>query len=364
MLVDKLAEAGMGWSPDQGSDDALYKKIESIVQRIQLEFVDQIEMFVIELADLEEFLSDEDKQAEVRIEASADEVHRRDQAEIARIVATAEIDLRIGEATAQGGVAPREYLVKFLRERWVTPLGNVWLREGENSAMWRHILDTLDDLLWSVQPKRTPEDRRKLVKLLPGLLQRLYSSLQDIEWTNEERQAFLDQLVDSHACAVKASLVTPPDAAGAAVAERLAEPPTQPLDAAGEAGTAAAQPLAPAAFYSPMPAAMSPAQAAESQDEALALVRGLTRGVWVEFSHEDGSLVSSRLAWVSPLRGNYLFTNRQGRRAFTLSRDELAQRFRDDEARLVEAQPLLDRALSNMMSSLSQPAAPLVPSAG
>src|SRR4029079_13339199 len=60
-----------------------------------------------------------------------------------------------------------------------------------------------------------------------------------------------------------------------------------------------------------------------------------------------------KLSWVSPLRGKYLFTHRNGLKAFSLTREELAQRFRDDTASPVETEPLLDRAFSDVLSRLS-----------
>jgi hypothetical protein len=57
---------------------------------------------------------------------------------------------------------------------------------------------------------------------------------------------------------------------------------------------------------------------------------------------------------VSPLRGTYLFTNRQGQKALSITADELAVHFRKDRARLVEAEPLIDRAVSSMMAQMEE----------
>ena len=61
----------------------------------------------------------------------------------------------------------------------------------------------------------------------------------------------------------------------------------------------------------------------------------------------------AKLAWISPLRGNYLFTNRQGQRALSMTAEDLAAQFRGNRARLVEAEPLIDRAFSRVMSELT-----------
>ena len=89
-------------------------------------------------------------------------------------------------------------------------------------------------------------------------------------------------------------------------------------------------------------------------DEYLEIARGIERGVWVEFEGEDGQLAFAKLAWVSPLRGTYLFTNRQGQKALSMTAEELAERFRADRARLVEAEPLIDRAFSSVLTQLGE----------
>jgi len=87
-------------------------------------------------------------------------------------------------------------------------------------------------------------------------------------------------------------------------------------------------------------------------DDYLEIARSMERGMWIEFESDDGQLAFAKLAWVSPLRGTYLFTNRQGQKALSMTAEELAERFRNDRARLVEAEPLIDRAFVSMMSQM------------
>lgn len=54
---------------------------------------------------------------------------------------------------------------------------------------------------------------------------------------------------------------------------------------------------------------------------------------------------------MSPLRGTYLFTNRQGQKALSMTAEELAELFRGDRARLVEAEPLLDQAFTSVLET-------------
>ena len=83
--------------------------------------------------------------------------------------------------------------------------------------------------------------------------------------------------------------------------------------------------------------------------------------MWIEFEADDGQLAFAKLAWISPLRGTYLFTNRQGLKALSMNAEELAERFRTDRARLVEAAPLIDRAFGSVMASFAETLPPSPP---
>jgi hypothetical protein len=344
LLVNALAEAGIGWSPTMGQDDPLYRKIEQIVHRVLDDFTDDVGLFDELRKELEAFLAEEERAAELTVQSTADEINQRDQHEIARLVARSEIERRLREFPAPN------FLASFLREKWVNTLTQVHLNQGEESEAWNSALATLDDLVWSVQPKRLTEDRRRLVAMLRNLLKQLHGGLHNVAWEPGERETFLSNLVEAHAAAVKPSLAsTPlPTVAVAEAATAAAEQAT----AKGDIETAnKARALAEA--MTPAPQAPEPEPVPEPvQDRFAEVAASLERGMWVEFEGEDGHLAFAKLAWVSPLRGTYLFTNRQGQKAVSLTADELAERFRTDRARLVEAAPLVDRAFVSMMAKL------------
>ncbi|HTP47567.1 MAG TPA: DUF1631 domain-containing protein [Casimicrobiaceae bacterium] len=346
LFVNALARAGIGWSPTMGTDDPLYKKIEALVHRVLDEFSDDIYLFDELRKDLETFLAEEEKKAEVNIQSSADEINQRDRYEIARVVARSEVERRLGTHTVPN------FLGSFLREKWVETLAQQHDHGGEEGEAWGAGLTTLDDLVWSVQPKRTTEERKKLVAMLPNLLKRLHGGLHGVSWEPGTRDQFMANLVEAHAAAVKPSLaaVPMPTTAVAEAAAAAAEQAT----AQGDAEMAAkARALAEAMAPAPPPPPPEPAVEVV-QDHYAELAATLERGMWIEFESDDGQLAFAKLAWVSPLRGTYLFTNRQGQKAVSLTADELADRFRSDRARLVEAEPLVDRAFVSMMATFEE----------
>jgi predicted RNA-binding Zn ribbon-like protein len=320
LLVNRYAEAGIAWQPEHGTSDPLYLKIQEGVGRIQCDFTDQLDLFADVLADFESYLAEEERKAEQVVQASAEDITTNERQELAEIVADAELDRRINSAQ------PPEFLERFLRAQWRSVLVGTYLDKGEESDEWRGVLADMDNLLWSVQPKRSPDARKDLVGRLPGLLSRLRSRLADIEWDTDARDSFMSDLAATHARAVTATKDTP------LIAAETPSPLTSPL------ATAIAE---------------SEIRPVGEHDQYHELAETMTRGMWVEFTEENDALVFAKLSWVSPLRGKYLFTHRNGLKAFSLTREELAQRFRDDTARPVESEPLLDRAFSDVMSRLS-----------
>ena len=345
VLVNALADAGLGWAPSMGTTDPLYKKLDEIVHRVLNDFTDNLELFDDLRADLARFLADEEAAAEANISSSADEVNLRDRRQIAAVVAKAEVERRVG-----GHPVPH-FLADFLRRHWVGALEDAHAQEGEDSDAWALARSTLDDLVWSVQPKRTAEDRKRLVAMLPSLLKRMDAGTRARVWPPEERERFMSNLVEAHAAAVKPSLASV-DLPTVAVAEQARAAAQQAKAAGDEAAAAKAEELVVA--MTPAEPEPEPEEPEVVEDHYLEIAQSLERGMWIEFESDDGQLAFAKLAWVSPLRGTYLFTNRQGQKALSMSAEELAERFRNDLARLVEAEPLVDRALSSVIASFGE----------
>jgi len=343
LLVNALAEAGRGWSPAMGNEDPLYRKLDVIVHRILDGFSDDLAIFDELRVDLEAFLAEEERNAEANINSSAEEINLRDRAEIAANVARGEVERRI-----EASPVPK-FLAGFLRDRWQPAMGRVYAAAGDDSEAWGAAVSTLEDLVWSVQPKRTAEDRKHLVALLPSLLKRLTAGVHGQSWPPEVRESFMSNLVEAHAAAVKPTYahVESPTAAVAEAAKVQAEV----AKAAGDE-RAAKQAEALADAMGPAEPAPPVAEPVVLEDQYLEIARSLERGMWIEFEGDDGQLAFAKLAWISPLRGTYLFTNRQGQKALSMTAEELAERFRADRARPVEAEPLLDRALTTVIGQL------------
>ena len=344
LLVNALAEAGRGWSPVMGTNDPLYSHIDAIVHRILDGFTDNLAIFDEAREKLEKFLSSEEEAAEANIASTAVEIDQRDRKELARVVANSEIERRVEMYPVPN------FLAGFLRQHWIGTLEDVYVNQGEESEAWEQSVAMLEDLVWSVQPKRSRDDRKHLVALLPALLKRLLTALDGFTWQRDERNRFMANLVEAHAASVKPSIGSAA-LATAAVAEQ-AKAEAEQAKADGDEVKAAQAEEHAAAMTQAEPAPLVEAEVIE--DHFLEIAQNLERGTWIEFEADDGQLAFAKLAWISPLRGTYLFTNRQGLKALSMNAEDLAERFRSDSARLVEAAPLIDRAFDSMLASFAE----------
>jgi hypothetical protein len=180
--------------------------------------------------------------------------------------------------------------------------------------------------LWSVRPKLDAQERKGLIARLPGLLATLNRWLDVIRWQDADRLRFFAELAECHASIVRAPLDMP--------AERRLELALQATQLAAERRQAHAEKLAQAA--APAPAA---------QDE----LAGLVRGMWFDLAGADGPR-KVRLAWISPLRTLFIFSNGAREEAFSLPADELALRLRAGTATVLHAEGVMLRALSQVLA--------------
>ena len=252
LLVNELAQAGLGWSPVMGQDDPLYKQTERIVHAVLERFSDDLGLFDELRTDLQAFLAREEEAAEANISTSAEEINQRDRRDMAAVVARSEIERRV-----ESHPIPT-FLATFLRQHWLGALTHVYVASGDESEAWTSAVTTLEDLVWSVQPKRSTDERKHLVALLPSLLKRLSGGMLSQTWTPDERERFMSNLVEAHAAAVKPSLahVESPTAAVAEQAKARAEV----AKAAGDSAMAS-QAAELAAAMAPAPPAPARARA-------------------------------------------------------------------------------------------------------
>lgn len=367
-LLDTLAEASMGWDAQEGHESGLYRKVDEIVQRILNEFDDKLDVFQVALEDLIAYLAEEKRQIDNATARGAQLLYTREQREIAEVVAYDTVHTQLF-----GHDVPA-LIQEFLYGTWRQLLTLIYSQDGEDSEVWRGAVQTMSDLIWSVAPKTTAEERKLLVQRLPGMLKRLSDGFKTLQTAKEEQDRFFAALVKCHAEAVKNGMKGP-QAEAAAGAPPSAQPiaPAQPgadtpLDFEQLPLPSEDIEIAPTLLQevSALPIVGEPEETEEitstdvawtvgpasAGDRYDAMVRQLKRGRWIEYWQEDGSLARAKLAWISPMKGIYLFTNRLGQRAMSINASGLAAKLRAGQIHLIDDAPLMERAMDALMSKL------------
>lgn len=352
-LLNEIASAALGWAEqDDAQRDSLYQKIESVVQRLLNDFVDDPAIFSELLADFLAFTGDERRRSELLEQRTRDAEEGSAKAELAR----REVEHALNERLL-GKTLP-EVVVRLLQEAWSKVMMLTCLKHGVNSPEWEAALNTMDDLVWSVAPHEDPEARLRLLELVPGLLKALREGMASAAFDPFSTSEFFSQLENLHVQAFQRFKRPMPEVVETdADAETAVDGDTPLLELPPEDDVEAVPAmvevveeivlLAPGENRNPEPEVVLP-----DDDEALARVDGLGVGSWVEFQEDEEHKVRCKLAAIIKPTGKYIFVNRTGMKVLEKTRMGLAVEFRRNAIRLLDDALLFDRALESVIGNL------------
>jgi hypothetical protein len=322
-LLNHLAEAAVGWSPQADEDSAeLYRLIAGIIEEIVQDFDRDIARFRRLDARLVAYLEQERREAEARLSQALGGLASREKSRSAQQAVDRTIAARI---RAHGRVP--EPVAALIRDGWRQVLLAAYQRAGEDSDDWRDALVTLDRLLWSVQPKFDQEDRRDLLRAIPGLLRTLREALAKLSYDPRRLSRSFKELQALHMVALRGAQGAADDRTGRAAPGPWLRPvPDTEPD------------LAPAPLVAPA-----------------GLPGGLVAGGWIELRRAGSAPRRMRVAGQSPA-GIMLLVDRGGRQVLELAPEELADMIEDGGALVLgapEETPLVDRALAAVVRTLA-----------
>jgi hypothetical protein len=219
------------------------------------------------------------------------------------------------------------------------------LRKGEESTEFREAVRFVDAFIASTKPVRTPEAKRDLRQLLPGIERALRKGLANVAFQEADIERLLGQLHTYYRQQLGevAPAAEEPQALQNSTPAPLPIPESiQPIAesiAELEEETANAEPEADA-----IPPEVR---------EELERINALKPGTWLEFSNQDEHFERAKLSWISPMSGRYLFVNRRGLKVADYSPYELAVVMADGRARILASNALFDRAMDAIVDRLS-----------
>lgn len=317
-LLDLLSQTG--WEQPADQDDPVYHAMRRSVERVR--DAEQPE-FEAAVAELEAGIAARDSAEQAAIAGPIANATRHEKRVAAERSAQRAVALRLAGEQLVPAVAG------FLEQRWSAALALAYTIEDTRPGAIDNATRTMEDLIWSVKPKATQEQRKALIARLPALLASLNKWLDATRWQDAERLQFFAELAECHASIVRAPIELAPErqlelaveAAQQDALRRVAQEQAQAED-----------------------------EAHASQGPEADTLAGLERGMRLELAEGD-RVRKVRLAWVSPLRTLYIFSGAGRQEAFSLPAGRLADLLRAGAIRVVLAEGVVGRILGAAVGS-------------
>jgi hypothetical protein len=221
---------------------------------------------------------------------------------------------------------------KFLSETWADHLMLIMLRSrgGESSQDFVEALRIADEIIWSVTPKHTQEEREQLSLRLPKLQHIIEAELGSLGgYSRDEQEDLYSLLKDLQANALHGTGM--------------------------EAGAADAVDLSAESVVETQPVEAKPEDITAEEQVIINGLRTLNFGALFDFViNPAGDTRRLKLSWFSHVTSNYMFVDQTGVKAAVYNIRELASAVREGNARVVEEhnKPFFEWALESIRNML------------
>jgi hypothetical protein len=359
LVLDRITQRSLAFSSESDPGWGRFvASVESAVKWLESKVVDA-EVFGELLDHLQEQWGQQDQGSKQKREEAARALLHAEQRNLLAQKLAAEFE------QAVEGLDVADFVRDFLRNAWAQVVAEAQLSCEDGSSDPHGYRALVDDLVWSVQKTSAQRGRaRRLVQMIPGLLQRLREGLQRIGYPSELTQRFFDHLITLHRAAVQEGR----DPAAQAAADAAWEEQSQFTDSAVEMWLDGVEVqesgyvdfpglemdtehvASPEAAQQEAQAAQQAAQQAEEVGAEGEIAAGkpddLRVGAWVEIDIK-GEWVRAQLTWCSPHSTLFMFTSIGGT-AHSMSRRTLDRLRSAGQVRIVAERPVVDEALDQV----------------
>jgi len=346
LLLDKLAEIAIRLPADFNTGSKLFAHLETIIQGLITEYKDDVEIFNIVRDQLTQLMAREDERIQNESKAAAERVLQEEALAVAKSVAQEEIRVRV-----EGHLGPGPVL-EFLVEHWIKLMILIHVKRGTQHDAWKNSLEAMDQLIWSVQPKDTQDDRKKMAAIVPPLVKRLGAGLEVAGVEFEVREFFFDSLMKAHTNIMSQPL----KGAGA-------PPPPPVVDVELDFS-------APVSVKNPYGTGEVSVKAEPEDDDkhhsSDVTPDTLKVGDWVEFHIKtaDGTeeeVRPVRLIFITPRKTRFVFADRGEKEYIERTRAGMFNSLLNGEAVLMEEEPevpFFERIMGGVMGKMKNKVAP------
>ncbi len=367
-LLNGLARASARWVFEDNLDRGIFPCVRKIVTRISQDFHNDLDIFPEMLDILHASEDDLDHKARVIEERSRQAAKGREKLEMARECAASKI-----EEAARTHTIP-DAIRKMLGDVWRDKLMFIYLREpdADQSDSWRLAIETIETILWCVEPRSTTEEQAELRDQRTVIHTQISQSLDTLSAYGSSNIASELALIRQYTeAALNAS-----DLATAAADEpedttAYQSVPRVPADVDSslpEQSTAQqGQDIRHDSFVTGESGSETelPATVADDADgdtgnhsdadnlspgikARIAELNTVPFGTWFSIRKDAAHApVRAKLSWYSGISGNYMFVDSMGIKVAVLKQQELADQLASSQAEILREldRPLIHRAL-------------------
>ncbi len=367
-LINIMARSTVGLADSDAEESPIIGEINTIVENICQRFNEENpSIFADSLNDFEGFLSADDASAEKEETALRQQLEERERYAISVAWVNSEIATMI-----HGHCLPRP-VFEIINGPWSKVMLEAYLDAGQDGQQWKECTRFVEILIDSVEPENGRFDSQRLGHIVPHIVRTLRSEFSRIDYPEEDIELLLQGLEAVHIAALKGKRQQDIGGVHIKKARQDNDTPTdkddpfsglENFDIFDNDNTANDEEPAPSTteFMQSLfggdieeiiiGCEQEPVRP-EIDDQAWAIVQGLRPGQWISMSNE-GKQQRMKLAWKSDMIGETTFMNWRCKISADLGFNELARKFRNGEAMLLESLPVFERAVDALMNSLQK----------
>lgn len=322
VLLNSLAEAGVRWVSNDGSDQYdIFTKIKTTVFRLLKEFKNDVRIFAELLLEFNAYTHNVARRQELMERRALEKAQGEEKLREAKIQVNNEVRGRTDNREMPSAI------LLLLLQPWSDYLSFVLLRYGDKSDSWTRALRVIDDLLWTLEPKDRQQDKVKQMELQEGLLAALERGFETIGYEQAKGRKLLDAVTSLQRMALQSRKAEPAPEQMRTKLESLA------AEKAGHS-TAEQQPVLP------------------EEAKIVDSLKMVEFGTWFEF---DGGK-RLKVAWYNKKTQHYMLVDQQGRKVSLAAGLQLARDMLAGRARIIagSTKPFFERALENIYHTLNE----------
>lgn len=321
VLLNSLAEAGIRWVSNDGTDQFdIFARIKATVFHLLEDFKSDVRLFAETLLEFNSYTHNVARRQELMERRTLEKAQGEEKLREAKMLVNRAVRTR-----TDGREMPSAILLLLLQP-WSDYLSFLLLRYGVNSNSWVRAVNLIDDLLWSLEPKISQEDKSAQLDKQDEMITALKQGFETIGYEQAKGRKLIDAVIALQKMALQSRKAEPAPAPMRTKLETMAD------EKAGHAGESM-QPQTP------------------EEANIVDSLRMIEFGTWFEF--EGGKRL--KVAWFNKKTNHYMLVDQQGKKVSLVSGLQLARDMIAGKARIIagSSKPFFERALENIYQTLN-----------